>query len=164
MIRVRPLALPLLLVVLAATTACGSSRRPIVTSITSPADSTIAYLTPDGPGAAPLSPAVRVGNLLFLSGRTGSRPGAGNQLAPGGIEAETRQALTNISETLRRTGSSMQRVVKCTVMLADMDDWGRMNAVYAEFFPGGKPARSTFEVGALARDARVEIECIATVG
>ena len=104
---------------------------------------------------------MRVGNLLFLSGQIGvTSTGA---LVPGGIGPETRQALDNIRDVLQRTGSSMERVVKCTVMLADMREWDAMNIVYASYFPGNKPARSSFGATGLALGARVEIECLATV-
>jgi 2-iminobutanoate/2-iminopropanoate deaminase len=111
----------------------------------------------------PFSEAVRVGNILYLSGVIGTVPGT-PQLAPGGIEAETKQALENISAVLQRNGSSMDQVIKCTVMLADMSEWARMNAVYVTFFPKHFPARSAMGVSGLALGARTEIECIATVG
>ncbi len=114
-------------------------------------------------GELPFSDAVRVGDLLFLSGKLGNQPGT-RTLAPGGIKGETRQALTNIKDTLERWGSSMDRVVTCTVFLADMDEWAEMNEVYVTFFPERKPARSALGVSSLALDARVEIECIAAAG
>ena len=144
-----------LCVILALSTlaACGSRRaspRPLTE-----------FLTPYGAPTRPFSPAVRVGNLLFLSGQIGvTSTGA---LVPGGIGPETRQALDNIRDVLQRTGSSMERVVKCTVMLADMREWDAMNIVYASYFPGNKPARSSFGATGLALGARVEIECLATV-
>jgi 2-iminobutanoate/2-iminopropanoate deaminase len=109
----------------------------------------------------PFSSAVRVDNLLFLSGQIGidSETGA---LAEGGIQAETRQTLENISQTLEEFGSSMDRVVKCTVFLADMSEWAAMNEVYVTFFPN-KPARSALGANGLALNARTEIECIAVV-
>lgn len=110
----------------------------------------------------PFSEAVRVGELLFLSGEIGLVPGSG-KLAPGGIAAETSQTLENIRMKLEKYGSSMERVVKCTVFLADMDEWAAMNAVYREFF-SNPPARSALGASGLALDARVEIECIAVVG
>lgn len=125
---------------------------------------TVEFLTPYGPTTRPFSPAVRVGNLLFLAGQLGTRADAGGGVVPGGIEAETRQALTNIKDVLERTGSSMDRVVKCTVFMADMKEWDRMNVVYASFFPKNKPARSAFGASGIALDARVEIECIAAIG
>lgn len=122
------------------------------------------YLTPFGPPTRPFSPAVRVGNLIFLSGQIGTDADAQGALVPGGIEAETRQTLNNIKRTLEAVGSSMDKVVKCTVMMADMAEWERMNAVYRTFFrPDRLPARSAFGATSLALGARVEIECIATI-
>ena len=109
----------------------------------------------------PFSEAVRVGPMLYLSGAMGID--ATGALVPGGIEAETRQALANIRSVLERHGSSMDRVVKCTVMLADMGEWAAMNHVYVEHFSTDLPARSAFGVSCLALGGRVEIECIATV-
>ena len=123
------------------------------------------YLTPFGAPTRPFSPAVRVGNLIFLSGQIGTDAASANAntLVPGGIEAETRQTLENIRTTLAAVGSSMDKVVKCTVMMADMKEWDRMNVVYRGFFkPGHLPARSALGANGLALNARVEIECIAT--
>jgi 2-iminobutanoate/2-iminopropanoate deaminase len=146
--------------VLAATAACGGRTRP-ETAPTAAAQ----YLTPYGPPTRPFSPAVRVGNMLYLSGQIGTPPdAASNAVVPGGIEAETRQTLENIKDVLQKTGSSMDRVVKCTVMMADMREWDRMNVVYATYFPRNKPARSAFGATGLALGAHVEIECWATVG
>jgi 2-iminobutanoate/2-iminopropanoate deaminase len=124
----------------------------------------IEFLTPYGPPTRPFSPAVRVGNLIFLSGQIGVRADAGGTLVPGGIQPETRQTLENIRDVLQRVGSSMDRVVKCTVMLADMAEWGAMNEAYTTFFPTNKPARSALGASGLALNARVEIECIAVAG
>jgi 2-iminobutanoate/2-iminopropanoate deaminase len=110
----------------------------------------------------PFSEAVRVGPMLYLSGALGI-DGSGS-LVPGGIEAETRQAMENIRAVLERHGSSMDRVIKCTAMLADMAEWPAMNQVYLEFFPTHKPARSAFGASGLALGARVAIEAIALVG
>lgn len=109
----------------------------------------------------PFSEAVRVGDLLFLSGQIGMVPGSG-QLAPGGIGPETSQTLENVRMVAEKYGSSMDRVVKCTVFLADMGEWGAMNDVYKEFFEN-PPARSALGVNGLALNARVEIECIAAI-
>jgi reactive intermediate/imine deaminase len=111
----------------------------------------------------PFSDAVRVGDLLFVSGQLGVRPGT-TELVPGGIEAETRQCLENVRAILERNGSGLARVVKCTAFLADMEEWARMNAVYRSFFPGGLPARSALGVSGLAMGARIELECVAAVG
>ena len=108
----------------------------------------------------PYSVAIRAGNLVFTSGQLGLDPQSGN-LVPGGIEAETRQALTNIRHVLADSGSGMQAVVKTTVFLKDMADFSRMNAIYAEFFPENPPARSTVQAAALPKDGSVEIEAVA---
>jgi reactive intermediate/imine deaminase len=122
----------------------------------------VQYITPPGAAATlPFSSAVRVGNLLFLSGTLGTD--STNKLVPGGIEAETRQALSNIKKLLEANGSSMDHVVKCLVMLADIAEWGKMNSVYLTFFPVHKPARSAFGATGLALGGRLEIECIATL-
>ena len=84
-------------------------------------------------------------------------------LVEGGIQGEARQTLDNISRTLETFGSSMDKVVKCTVFLADMGEWGAMNEVYRTYFEN-PPARSALGAGGLALDARVEIECIAVTG
>ena len=111
----------------------------------------------------PFSNAVRVADLLFVSGQLGIRPGE-KQLVPGGIEPETAQCLENIRAVLERNGSSLARVVKCTAFLADMRDWPAMNAVYRRYFPSALPARSAFAAAGLANGARIELECIAAAG
>jgi len=111
----------------------------------------------------PFSEAVRSGDLLILSGQIGNRPGS-LDLVPGGIGPETRQALTNVQAILERHGSSLDRVVKCTVFLADMAEWPAMNEVYVTFFPENPPARSALAASGLALNARLEIECMAAVG
>ena len=115
--------------------------------------------SPESAKAWPFSDAVRVGDLLFVSGKIGNIPGK-MELAPGGIQGETRQALENIKASVERYGGSMNRAVKCTVFLADIAEWGAMNEVYTEFFPENRPARSALGVNGLALDSRVEIECI----
>jgi len=103
-----------------------------------------------------------VGNMLFLSGKIGILPGT-RTLAEGGIEGESRQTMENIKATLERWDSSLERVVKCTVMIDDIAEWGAFNEVYVEYFPNDKPARSAFGADGLALGAAVEVECIATV-
>lgn len=110
----------------------------------------------------PFSDAVRVGHMLYLSGKIGNEPGTRN-LAEGGIAGETRQTLENIKASLEKHGSSLGEVVKCTVFLADIQEWAAMNEVYMQYFPTDPPARSAMGVGGLALGARVEIECLATV-
>lgn len=111
----------------------------------------------------PFSDAVRVGHLLFLSGQIGNIPGT-TDLAPGGIQGEARQTMENIKAVLEANGSSMDRVFKATVMLADIAEWPAFNEVYVTYFPGHKPARSAFAGSGLAFGARCEVEVIATVG
>ncbi|UCF41497.1 MAG: RidA family protein [Gemmatimonadota bacterium] len=118
------------------------------------------------PGALegmPFSSAVRVGDLLYLSGQIGTLPGT-RDLPQGGVGPETRQTLENIRGVLEHAGSSLERVVKCTVFLADIADYAAMNEVYRTYFPERPPARSTVAGSGLALGARVEIECIALVG
>ncbi len=110
----------------------------------------------------PYSQAIRVGDFVFCAGQAALDPATGN-LVPGGIEAETRQVLKNLSVVLQAAGTSMSQVVKTTVFLLDMNEFAKMNAVYAEFFPSNPPARSTVQVARLPKDARVEIEVVATM-
>ncbi len=109
----------------------------------------------------PYSQAIRVGEFVFCAGQTPMEPATGI-LVEGGIEAQTRRALQNLAAVLEAAGTSLSRVVKTTVFLLDMNDFAKMNAVYAEFFPADPPARSTVQVARLPKDARVEIEVIAT--
>lgn len=108
----------------------------------------------------PFSPAVRANGFLYLSGQIGTD--STGAVVPGGIQAETRQTMENIGAVLRRSGSSFDRVVKCTVFIADMKEWGAMNEVYVTYFAADKrPARSALGANGLALNAKVEIECIA---
>jgi 2-iminobutanoate/2-iminopropanoate deaminase len=120
------------------------------------------FMTSDDPARRdlPFSEAVRVGDLMFLSGQIGFDTATG-KVVPGGIKAEARQALTLMKETLTRHGASMADVVKCTVFLADIAEWPAFNEVYGEFFKKPYPARSALAASGLARNARVEVECIA---
>jgi reactive intermediate/imine deaminase len=108
----------------------------------------------------PFSEAVIVGDLLYLSGQIGNKPGR-PELVPGGIEAEARQVMDNIGAVLTANGSSFDKVVKCTVMLADIKDWPTFNAAYVTYFKPPYPARSAFATTGLALGARVEVECLA---
>lgn len=114
------------------------------------------------PTNLPFSEAVRVGDVLYLSGQIGVLPGT-LKLAHGGTREETRQALENIRTTLEAHGRSLRDVVKCTVMLADMSEWSAFNEVYQTFFSAPYPARSALGANGLALGARVEVECIAAV-
>jgi len=112
------------------------------------------------PPGLPFSEAVQVDNTLYLSGQMGVLPGS-LELAPGGLAAESRQALENIRTILTSRGYTLRDVVKCTVMLADMSQWAAFNEVYRTFFQAPYPARSAFGASGLALGGQVEIECIA---
>lgn len=108
----------------------------------------------------PYSQAIRTENLVFTAGQIGLNPATMN-IVEGGIEAQTRQVLTNLKHVLEAADSGLKFVVKTTVFLQNMDDFAAMNAVYAEFFPENPPARSTVAVAGLPKGALVEIECVA---
>lgn len=128
-------------------TACATARAP-------------QFITATGGPPRPFSPAVRANGFLYLSGQVGTD--ASGKLVSGGIASETRQVMENIRGVVQANGSSMDRVIKCTVFLADMSEWGAMNEVYVTFFAADKrPARSAMGASGLALGARVEIECIA---
>ncbi len=119
--------------------------------------------TPAAPAAiGPYSQAIRIGNLVFTSGQIPLDPVSG-QLITGTIEEQTRQVLQNVKAVLEAAGSGLQSVVKTTVFIKSMDDFARVNAVYAEFFPADPPARSCVEVARLPKDVGVEIEVVAFV-
>lgn len=117
--------------------------------------------TPKAPQAiGPYSQGVKTGKLIFTAGQIGLDPATG-ELVPGGIQAETRQVLSNIQNILEAAGSSLKNVIKTTVFMRSMDDFAPMNAVYAEFFPENPPARSTVAVSSLPKGVAVEIEAVA---
>jgi 2-iminobutanoate/2-iminopropanoate deaminase len=119
--------------------------------------------TVDAPQAiGPYSQAITLGDLVFCSGQIPLTPEG--TLAEGDIAIQTHQVLTNLKHLLAAAGSSLERVVKTTVFLADMHEFKAMNEVYAEFFSSAPPARSTIQVARLPRDVRVEIEAIAVRG
>jgi len=121
--------------------------RDIVSTTTAPA------------AIGPYSQAVGIGGLLFTSGQIPLLPDG--SLVEGDVEAQTRQVLANLAAVLEAGGSSLDQVVKCTVFLADMNDFAAVNAVYAEAFTSEPPARSAVEVARLPRDVMVEIEAVA---
>lgn len=138
----------------AATAAVGCARpNPYVLELE--------YLSANGPSVTPYSPAVRLGNLLYLSGKVGTD--TSGKLVAGGMQTEARQTLNNIAALLKQYGSSLDRVVKCTVYLTDMSEYAAMNEVYATYFRNHKPARTTVGVTGLPFNARIEIECIAVM-
>jgi 2-iminobutanoate/2-iminopropanoate deaminase len=108
----------------------------------------------------PYSAAVKVGNFVYTAGQIGIDPATG-EVVPGGVEAETRQALTNLKYILEAAGASLENVVKTTVFLRDINDFAKMNGVYAEFFTANYPARSAVQVAALPKGVAVEIEAVA---
>jgi 2-iminobutanoate/2-iminopropanoate deaminase len=146
-----------LLAGLGALFACGSPEPP-------PAKRSLPLERVAMPGKLelPFSAAVRVGPMIYLSGQLGTD--SAGRLVGGGIGPETAQALTNIRALLAAQGSGMDRIVKCTAMLADMAEWPAMNVEYARHFPAGFPARSAFGTTGLALGARVELECLALAG
>jgi len=112
------------------------------------------------PATLPFSEAVRVGDMLYLSGQIGISPGT-MKVVEGGIKEETRQAMQNIQNSLAAHGYALDDLVKCSAMLADMSEWPVFNDVYKTFFKAHYPARSAFGANGLALGARVEIECVA---
>jgi 2-iminobutanoate/2-iminopropanoate deaminase len=112
----------------------------------------------------PFSQAVRVGDVLYLSGALGNIPGT-RELVPGGMEAQARQTMDNIRAVLEQNGLSFADIFKCTVMLADMSKWEDFNKIYVTYFnPDRLPARSAFGTNGLALGAEVELECLAYAG
>lgn len=110
----------------------------------------------------PYSQAVRTGNLLFTSGMIPIDPKTGN-LVEGDVEVQARQAIGNLAALLQAAGSGLDRVVKTVVFIKDMNDFVKVNEVYATFFTGDYPARSCVEVARLPKDVLIEIEAIAEV-
>jgi len=110
----------------------------------------------------PYSPAIRAGNLLFLSGQVGFDPSSG-ALVDGDISAQTDQVMRNIGALLKAAGTDFAHVVRTTVFLADMAEFAKMNEIYARYVVDPPPARSTVQVARLPRDARVEIDVIAVI-
>ena len=121
-----------------------------------------AVSTPTAPAAiGPYSQAIKAGNLLFLSGQIPLDPATGN-LVEGGVEAQTRQVFQNIGEILKAGGASFDAVVSATVYLADMNDFAKVNEIYATFFSAPAPARATVQVARLPKDCLVEIQVVAS--
>ena len=142
------------LLALFATAAAAQPARPYVEYFPAP------QINPTTP--APFSSAVRVGDVLYMSGAIGIGP---NGQLPQGIEAQTKQMMDNIAAVLKRAGLGWGDVFKCTVMLDNMADWPAFNRAYVPYFPAGKlPARSAFGADGLALGALVELECMAYAG
>lgn len=120
-----------------------------------------AVAPPDAPAAiGPYSPGVTAGPFLFLSGQIPLDPATGEMVA-GDVAAQTTQVMKNLAAVLQAAGTSMARVVKTTIYLADLDDFGTVNSVYGQFVGTPPPARATVQVARLPRNARVEIDAIA---
>ena len=152
---IAPLALVLLL------TGCTPTRPSASSTPAAPSPGPHReVLAPNPSPMAVFSPAIRTGNLVFLSGQLGLKEGT-REMVPGGITAETEQTLKRIRSLLNDIGLDMEDVVKCTVFLVDINDYPKMNEVYLKYFPTDPPARSALAASGLALGAQVEIECIA---
>jgi 2-iminobutanoate/2-iminopropanoate deaminase len=137
----------------------GATTFPVVAS----ANQIEHYTMPENvPLNLPFSEAVRVGHTIYLAGQIGIPPG-GKAVVPGGIEPESKQTLTNIGLVLAHFNLTFENVVRCQVMLADISDWPKFNAMYKTFVKAPYPARSAFAGSGLAFNAKVEIECVAVV-
>ena len=149
-------------VIIFALSAVAEARQKKDQPATPPQSAAPEHSSASNPQARTLSDFVRVGNILYLSGKLGFD--SAGKLAVGGIGPETKQALENIKAVLDKNGSSMDHVIKCTVMLADIKEWADMNTVYVTFFKKERlPARSALGVSGLVQTARVEIECMAAL-
>lgn len=140
---------------------CGVCALAATAACARPSTLEVEFIPSPRPNAV-FAQAVRVGNVLYLSGQIGAD--STGRLVPGGLQTEARQALNNIKSVLDKAGSGMDRVVKCTIFLADIRDYADFNEIYATYFRARKPARSAFAATGLALNARVEIDCIAVVG
>lgn len=141
---------------------CKESELPEIAPETAPTPEAEFLNSESALPDAPFSQAVRVGNMLYMSGQIGVMPGT-REFPEGGFDEQAHQVMNNIKMTAEQFGSSMDRVVKCLVMIEDMSRWADFNAVYVQYFPGPKPARSAFGSKGLALGALFEVECIATL-
>ncbi|KAJ8542903.1 hypothetical protein K7X08_005426 [Anisodus acutangulus] len=138
-----------------------SPSRAFVCLASSNTGKKVAINTDKAPAAVgPYSQAIKANNLIHVSGTLGLVPETGNFISDS-VEDQTEQALKNIGEILTAGGVSYSSVVKTTIMLTDMKDFQKVNAIYAKYFPAPAPARSTFQAAALPLDAKIEIDCIA---
>jgi 2-iminobutanoate/2-iminopropanoate deaminase len=120
--------------------------------------------TPNAPSAiGPYSQAIRAGDLLFVSGQIPIDPLTGKLIEDATIQAQTRRVMENLIAIVRASGGSVENIVRTTVFLRDMNDFGEMNSVYGEYFQSVPPARSTIQAARLPRDVAVEIDCIALI-
>lgn len=146
------------------TWSCAPETKAPAAEPIDPKPTEAAYISPEAfkQMNLPFSQVVKYDDVLYLSGQLGNIPGS-LDLVEGGIGPETVQTMENIKAVLEANGSSMDQVIKCTCMLADIAEWPAMNEEYAKFFPNNKPARSALGASGLALGARVEIECMAYV-
>ena len=152
----------LVLVILLIIAGCGKSEDEIRNLVRDELSKTVtrSYST-DAKTIGPYSPAVQVGNFVFLSGQVGMNPETG-ELAGEDIESQTRQSLTNMMSILQKAGYNSSHVVQCSVFLTDINDFQKMNLIYGGFFEEGRyPTRTTVEVSNLPRKAKVEIAGVA---
>lgn len=150
----------ILLVIALAFTFTAATRQPGNNNGQAGSAAQIEHSSAKSSAARPFSDVVRVGNILYLAGKLGTD--STGKLVSGGIAAETKQTMENIKSALESNGSSMDHVIKCTVMLADIQERDAMSAVYTTFFKKERmPARSAFGTSGLALNGRVEIECMA---
>ncbi|XP_043690868.1 reactive Intermediate Deaminase A, chloroplastic-like [Telopea speciosissima] len=140
------------------------SQRPFAClSISSNASLKEAVQTEKAPAAlGPYSQAIRANNMIFVSGCLGLVPETGKFISDG-VEEQTEQVLKNMGEILKASGASYSSVVKTTILLADLQDFKRVNEIYGKYFPSPAPARATYQVAALPMNAKIEIECIAAL-
>lgn len=128
-----------------------------------PAQSSEVIATPGAPAAlGPYSQAIRVGDTLHLSGQVALDPATNQMIADRSIEAQTRRVLDNLKAVVEAAGFEMRHIVSTTIFTTDLNEFGRMNAVYATYFPSNPPARATVQAARLPRDARIEIAAIAS--
>ncbi|CAD6217905.1 unnamed protein product [Miscanthus lutarioriparius] len=143
---------------------CREHRRPVAASLSASATAVKeAVQTEKAPAAlGPYSQAIKANNLVFVSGVLGLNPETGKFVSEN-VEEQTEQVMKNMGEILKASGASYSSVVKTTIMLADLQDFKKVNEVYGKYFPAPAPARSTYQVAALPLNARIEIECIAAL-
>ncbi|KAF0908761.1 hypothetical protein E2562_028579 [Oryza meyeriana var. granulata] len=139
--------------------------RPVSASLSTAAAAVKkeAIQTEKAPAAlGPYSQAIKANNMVFVSGVLGLNPETGKFVSES-VEEQTEQVMKNMGEILKASGASYSSVVKTTIMLADLQDFKKVNEIYAKYFPAPAPARSTYQVAALPLNARIEIECIAAL-
>nr|GMC74542.1 reactive Intermediate Deaminase A, chloroplastic-like [Ipomoea batatas] len=139
------------------------SSKPLLSKPFASSSEIVAVQTDQAPNAVgPYSQAIKANNLIFVSGALGLVPETADLISDN-VEDQTEQALKNMGEILKAGGADYSSVVKTTILLADLDDFSKVNAIYANYFPDPYPARATYQVAALPKGAKIEIECIAAL-